>query len=806
MKNLIYILILVSSIQLFAQKQTAFWYFGTYAGLDFNSGNPIALTDGQLNTDEGCTAISDFNGNLLFYTDGVTVWNKNHVTMLNGENLNGHFSSTNSAIIIPKPTDSNIYYIFTVDDVAGPKGLQYSEVDMQLDGGLGGVTGSKNIILFPRTLEKVTAVKHQNDVDWWVLAHKWNSNEFTAYRVTSNGINPAISSSVGLTVTGDTENSVGCMKFSPNGKKVAIAHSYQNNIVQLLSFDDITGNLSNPITLTGFSGTTGAYGVEFSPNSELLYVSDSDGSIYQYNTQLPTPTDIINSKTTILDSTDHIGALQLAPNEKIYVAKLYSNHLGVISSPNLAGVGSNYIDEGVNLDSGISKLGLPPFIQSFFWKEVTAEPTCFGENTTFTLTSPEVSQLWNFDDPASGINNTSTAVNPTHIFTSPGTYSVTVEVTNAQGNSSITTVTVIISETPTANTPTNYMICDDDTDGDNENGIVQSFLLSSKDNEILGIQDSNQYDVFYYDDVNLTNIINKTLDYENITANTQTIYAKIFNKKNDSCFDTTQFELVINTIPSFDLENEKVVCSNNFPETFTIENSQGNYNFLWLLDNGDVFATGDSIILNSNTNIPQDGLSLTVTATDNTTNCTNSKSTLVKKFTPIQFTQNDIIISDISNNSTITIQSQDLNFNSSDYEYAIEDAFGNLTPFQSSVLFEHVSPGIKKIHIKDIYDCSITIIEVSIVGFPKFLTPNNDGINDTWQIIGASEYFYTSALIRIFDRFGKTITILKSNNESWNGLYNGKKLPSNDFWFSAELIDVNGIITKRKGHFSLIRK
>lgn len=99
MKKIIYILILVSSIQLFAQKQTAFWYFGTYAGLDFNSGNPIALTDGQLNTDEGCTAISDFNGNLLFYTDGVTVWNKNHVTMLNGENLNGHFSSTNSAII-----------------------------------------------------------------------------------------------------------------------------------------------------------------------------------------------------------------------------------------------------------------------------------------------------------------------------------------------------------------------------------------------------------------------------------------------------------------------------------------------------------------------------------------------------------------------------------------------------------------------------------------------------------------------------------------------------------------------------------
>src|SRR3970040_2481571 len=87
----------------FAQKEAAIWYFGNYAGLDFNSGNPVALTNGKLVTKEGCTTISDKDGNLLFYTDGSLVYNKNHQVMPNGYGLQGHNSSTQSAIIVPKP-------------------------------------------------------------------------------------------------------------------------------------------------------------------------------------------------------------------------------------------------------------------------------------------------------------------------------------------------------------------------------------------------------------------------------------------------------------------------------------------------------------------------------------------------------------------------------------------------------------------------------------------------------------------------------------------------------------------------------
>jgi urease alpha subunit len=111
-----YFFCFLSISSLFAQKEANIWYFGANAGLDFNSGTPVALLDGALDTIEGCATISDTDGNLLFYTDGITVFNKNHTIMLNGMGLNGDTSTTQSALIVPKPNDENTYYIFTVAD------------------------------------------------------------------------------------------------------------------------------------------------------------------------------------------------------------------------------------------------------------------------------------------------------------------------------------------------------------------------------------------------------------------------------------------------------------------------------------------------------------------------------------------------------------------------------------------------------------------------------------------------------------------------------------------------------------------
>ena len=150
-KEILLTIFCVIGFSVYAQYEASNWYFGENAGIKFNLGNNTISnsTDGQLNTREGCASISDDSGNLLFYTDGVTVWNKNHSEMKNGFGLNGDSSSTQSAIIVPKPQDDNIYYVFTVDNNLDDfnYGLNYSEINMTSDGGLGAVSEkNKNLL------------------------------------------------------------------------------------------------------------------------------------------------------------------------------------------------------------------------------------------------------------------------------------------------------------------------------------------------------------------------------------------------------------------------------------------------------------------------------------------------------------------------------------------------------------------------------------------------------------------------------------------------------------------------------------
>src|SRR5699024_5150448 len=147
------------------------------------------MNDGQLNTNEGSASISDHEGNLLFYTDGNTVYNAEHQIMQNGDGLLGHESSSQSAIITPDPGDEERYYIFAVDYQFGEDGLTYSVVDMNLDNGLGGIlSNQKNILLETPVAEKLTATYHENGQDIWVISHRMNNNEFVAYLITSNGV------------------------------------------------------------------------------------------------------------------------------------------------------------------------------------------------------------------------------------------------------------------------------------------------------------------------------------------------------------------------------------------------------------------------------------------------------------------------------------------------------------------------------------------------------------------------------------------------------------------------------------------
>jgi len=107
MKNFITILLFFCAVSVLAQGEANFWYFGRQGGLNFNNGNTIVSSGSSINTNEGCATFSNAQGNLLFYTDGTKVWNKNHDVMPNGTNLLGNPSSSQSAIIVPHPGNSN---------------------------------------------------------------------------------------------------------------------------------------------------------------------------------------------------------------------------------------------------------------------------------------------------------------------------------------------------------------------------------------------------------------------------------------------------------------------------------------------------------------------------------------------------------------------------------------------------------------------------------------------------------------------------------------------------------------------------
>jgi hypothetical protein len=279
---LLLFLIAISHSSSFAQTlEGRYWYFGNQAGLDFNTVPPTAITNGAMSAFEGCATISDVNGVLQFYTNGNMVWDKTHTPMPSGTGLNGDGAATQTAIIVPKPANPGTYYIFTVDTNGGPRGLCYSEVDMSLNGGNGDVT-VKNVTLATPVTEKLTAVRHANGIDAFVIVHGWNNGDFLAFEITPSGVSlTPVTSTVGVVHGGNFTNSHGYLKASSNAQKLACAIRGLK-ICEIFDFNNITGQISNPINITF---TPQIYGVEFSSDSRFVYVgtTTNPGQIFQYD-------------------------------------------------------------------------------------------------------------------------------------------------------------------------------------------------------------------------------------------------------------------------------------------------------------------------------------------------------------------------------------------------------------------------------------------------------------------------------------------------------------------------------------------
>jgi len=410
-----------------AQKEANVWYFGANAGVDFNSGKPKAITNGKMFASEGCASICNADGRLLFYTDGMNVWDSTHQAMPNGTDLKGSPSSTQSVVIVPKPFTSNSYYIFTSDKVAGAEGITYSEVNMGLNGGKGDVLfWNKNKKLASPACEKLCAVRHGNGFDYWIMAHKYNSDSLYAFRVTGYGVIPRpIKSKTGFKISGNYSNTLGSMVFSPDGRKIAYAN-YTKDTSVLADFNNLTGLVTNPFLFPNEK----AYGLAFSAKSKYLYITEfNNNKILQFDAKASSYSEFIQSKYTVDSNySNSLGALQLAIDGKIYISVTGNQYLHSIEAPDSSGILSRPQKNSVYLGGKNCMLGLPNFNASLFnLKSIIASGYCLNDTATFSISSTEDidSVKWYFGEQGKDPSNYSrTAIGAQHVYKKTGIYYV----------------------------------------------------------------------------------------------------------------------------------------------------------------------------------------------------------------------------------------------------------------------------------------------------------------------------------------------------------------------------------------------
>lgn len=416
-----------------------------------------------------------------------------------------------------------------------------------------------------------------------------------------------------------------------------------------------------------------------------------------------------------------------------------------------------------------------------------ADPFITNGDTTLT-----VSYYLNFTDADSG--NNSIAPSPFNNATANLVYA---RAENTNGCHRVATITLEVS---TTSFPIGYMNNLEQCDADISIDGFETFDLTQASADIINQFPTGQnLSVHYFrnlDDAQLKeNEILPQNGYINETPFSQILYVRVQSEDNGDCFGVgPHVTLTVYPRPEFEVNPTEIVCLNLPPITISPNNAQGVYTYEW-------FNESDTLISDQITATIREGGVYTVIATSGS-GCVSFPQTITVTESDIAtITMNDITITDDSDNNIITINTTNLGIG--DYEFSLDDMYG---PFQDEPVFEMVSPGIHTIYVQDKNSCGTASIEVSVIGFPKFFTPNNDGYNDTWQIKGVSADFYPTSLIYIFDRYGKLITQINATSEGWNGLYNNEQLPSSDYWFSAQLIDEDGNIREKKGHFSLIRK
>ncbi|WP_396600439.1 T9SS type B sorting domain-containing protein [Algibacter sp. R77976] len=363
-----------------------------------------------------------------------------------------------------------------------------------------------------------------------------------------------------------------------------------------------------------------------------------------------------------------------------------------------------------------------------------------------------------------------------------------------------TTLTFTVDEQPFANTIPDQIVCDGDA-GDIDDDGYYPFNTSAFTSTILGAQ--NGMEIYYdYTDENGVLLIDQTSLPNPLISENQTISVEVINPINTTCVATTTINLVVNPIPEFTVETPRLVCSSD--PTFSIDlepfetSSFDTYDYEWLWTSLDETTTNQFVSNERTISVSTPGTySITLTKT-NGTGCSRIRTIFVDASEQATINQEDVTIVDLSENNSVTIDTTNLGMGN--YEYALQEEESTFINYQSEPVFNNVRPGFYTIHVKDDI-CGVSTLNISVIGFPKYFTPNGDGINDLWKILGVNENTQPNTTVLIFDRYGKLIKQLLVQDAGWDGTFNGNILSTNDYWFKVFLEDGRQF----SGHFTLKR-
>ncbi len=474
--SIIFIIFLVVFSNTYAQKEATWWYFGHNAGLNFNKttiqqsaegvmvNNVPTAVKGPIDTPEGSFSISDKDGNFIMASNGVIVYNKNKVVMENGRNLNGGTDASQSGIVIPRPLHSNEYYIVTVDQAGGTRGIHYSIADLNANAGLGKITtknvplgyggatitsnnagGMGQVINNSISYENISSVAHRNGINFWLIQR--TRDKFFTWLVTENGIDPKpIISEIGRDNGDDSSPrgvKLGYIKFSPDGKLVAQAGG-GSGWVTVGDFNALTGivtNIRERLIPNVENMYTPLYGIEFSPSGKYLYVAQLD-----YGPTRCLPTDDIANGKMISFINMPCTTLQLGPDGRIYGISYLKNNasIWIMENPDLA---DGIVHQINNVLKSRAILGLPSFITSYFNINVNGDNIfCFDTQKSFNiniklngaLVKVPKYTVWDFGDgtnlTAFDDTNVPGTQSKAHTYHRPGNYKITVKIYDENKN------------------------------------------------------------------------------------------------------------------------------------------------------------------------------------------------------------------------------------------------------------------------------------------------------------------------------------------------------------------------------------